>query len=103
MIPGIFPLSSSSSSICYADSGCGQCIFNNKDCFVNICPCVVEVVGVGTSVFIYGEGTVHILLTSSNGQEYIGILHNCLQGTGEHDLLSVSQIQATPTTFNLSN
>jgi hypothetical protein len=31
------------------------------------------------------------------------VLHNCLQGTGEHDLLSVSQIQATPTTFNLSN
>jgi hypothetical protein len=46
---------------------CVQYFFNNKNCFVDICPCVVEVDGVGTSVFIYGEGTVDMLLTSSDG------------------------------------
>ena len=44
-------------------------------------------------MFIYGEGTVYVLLTACTGREYVGVVHNCLQGTGLHDLLSLSQLQ----------
>ena len=47
-------------------------------------------------MFIYGEGTAYVLLTASTGSEYVGVMHNCLQGTGLHDLLSLSQLQILP-------
>jgi hypothetical protein len=47
-------------------------------------------------MFIYGEGTAYVLLTASTGPENVGVMHNCLQGTGHHDLLSLSQLQILP-------
>jgi hypothetical protein len=44
-------------------------------------------------MLIYGEGTADVFLTASTGREYVGVMHNCLQGTGLHDLLSLSQLQ----------
>ena len=78
----------------YLDSGCGQCIFNNTESFSYLQSCLVEVTGVASSVIIRGEGTVRLLLRATNGKDYVGIIHNCLQGSGDHDLMSVSQIQS---------
>jgi hypothetical protein len=61
-----------------------------------VCPCEVEIIGVGSSMFIYGEGTAYVLLTASTGCEYVGVMHKCLQGTELHDLLSLSQLQILP-------
>ncbi len=58
--------------------------------------CEVEIIGVGSSMFNCGEGTAYVLLTASMGSEYVGVIHNCLQGTGLHDLLSLSQLQILP-------
>ena len=80
----------------FLDSGCGQSIFNCPEAFTDISSCLVEVIGVGSSVFIHGEGTARVLLLDKNGDEFIGILNNCLQGSGDHNLLSVSQIQSCP-------
>ncbi len=33
---------------------------------------------------------------SSTGSEYVGVINNCLQATGLHDLLSLSQLQILP-------
>jgi hypothetical protein len=47
-------------------------------------------------MFVYGEGTAYVLLMDSTGSEYVGVINNCLQGTGLHDLLSLSQLQILP-------
>ena len=88
----------------YLDSGCGQCIFNNTESFSYLQSCLVEVTGVASSIIIRGEGTVKLLLRATCGTDYIGIINNCLQGNGDHDLMSVSQIQSIKTnTCSLTN
>ena len=89
----------SSTRVLYIDSGCGQSIFNIEEAFSDLRSCMVEIIGVGSSTYIYGEGTAYVLLTSSTGGEYVGVIHNCLQGTGTHDLLSLSQLQISSANF----
>ena len=63
------------------------------DMYSNIQRCVIEIEGVAGTMMIYGIGTASIMIIAEDNQQYVGIIHQCLLGNGQHDLFSVSQIQ----------
>ena len=79
------------------DSGAGQCIFGSEEAFIgsSLRPCDIHVEGVAGNVAVRSIGTVRILLQDEDGTKIIGLLHNCLNSDGRHDLLSVSHLQVS--------
>jgi hypothetical protein len=58
--------------------------------------CVITIEGVCGDLLITGIGTAWLVVTTAEGEDVVLIVHQRLQGNGEHDLLSVSQILQLP-------
>ncbi len=81
----------SSRAIFYVDSGAGQSLCSIGTAFSALRPCRVEVTGVAGSLLIYGCGTASFVVHDYDGRSLILVIHNCLYGRCEFNLLSVSQ------------
>lgn len=58
--------------------------------------CVITIEGVCGDLLITGIGTAWLVVTTAEGEDVVLVIHQCLQGNGEHNLLSVSQILQLP-------
>ena len=75
------------------DSGCGQTILSASDAVQNGRQCTIEIEGVASTMMVNTIGTAFLLIEADDGRWHVGEVHECLQGGGQHDLLSVSQVQ----------
>ena len=80
----------------HVDSGAGQCLCSNKDAFVTLQACAIQMVGVSGSLSILGVGTAMFLVAGHTHASSIILIHNCLLSPGgSFNLVSVSQLQAS--------
>ena len=78
----------------HVDSGAGQCLCSNKDAFVTLQACAIQMMGVSGSLSILGVGTAMFLVVGTTAKSSIVLIHNCLLSPGgSFNLVSVSQLQ----------
>ena len=87
------------------DSGAGQSVFGSEEAFISesLRPCDIEVEGIAGAIAITSVGTVRLLAIEESGRQVVCVFHNVLKSSGDHNLLSVSQIHACGHHVDLSN
>ena len=87
------------------DSGAGQSVFGSEEAFISesLRPCDIEVEGIAGTIAITSVGTVRLLATEESGRRVVCLFHNVLKSSGEHNLLSVSQIHTCGHDVDLHN
>ena len=87
------------------DSGAGQSVFGSEEAFISesLRSCDIEVEGIAGTIAITSVGTVRLLAIEDCGRPIVCLFHNVLKSSGEHNLLSVSQIHTCGHHVDLHN